>query len=137
VSAQIRRVQVPLLRDRPRGRRSPPRATTTRIAVSGRLMLPATAWPNAPVTVLVPRSAGPPRVATAMVKEGVFWVRFDGRDLRPGTVEVRYGGSASYLPATARAATVALQPRGEQSLRRDRTARAAKVLRRRVHRHEM
>jgi polysaccharide biosynthesis protein PslG len=137
VSAQIRRVQVPLLRDRPRGRRSPPRATTTRVAVSGRLMLPATAWPNAPVTVLVPRSAGPPRVATAMVKEGVFWVRFDGRDLRLGTVEVRYGGSASYLPATARAQTLALQPRGEQSLRRDRTARAAKVLRRGVHRHEM
>jgi hypothetical protein len=128
-------VRVPLLRDRPRGRRPAARSTVTRIAVSGKLMLPATAWPNAPVAVLVPRAAGPPRVGTAMVKEGVFWVRFDGRDLRPGTVEVRYGGSPSYLPLTARAQTVALQPRGEQTLRRDRAARAAKVLRRGVHRH--
>jgi hypothetical protein len=137
IAAQVRRVRVPVIRDRPHGRLAPARATMYRIAVSGKLLLPGTAWPSTPATVLLPTRGGLPRAARVVIKEGAFWARFEGRDRVPGPVEVRYPGSPSYLPVTARTSTVIarLQPRSEQALRRDRAARAAQVLRRRVDRH--
>jgi polysaccharide biosynthesis protein PslG len=76
------------------------RKLVNRIAVTGRLTLPGTAWPDAPITVLLPRVGAPPLVKTVIVKEGYFWARFEGRALTSGTVQVRYGGSTAYLPVT-------------------------------------
>jgi hypothetical protein len=36
-----------------------------------------------------------------LVKEGYFWARFDGRDLRSGTLEARYPGSDAYQALSA------------------------------------
>jgi hypothetical protein len=36
-----------------------------------------------------------------VVKEGIFWARFEGRDLRSGTLQARFAGSAGYQPLTA------------------------------------
>jgi hypothetical protein len=82
------------------------RKVVNRIAVTGRLVLPGTAWPNAPITVLLPRVGAPPRAVTVVVKEGYFWARFEGPALTSGTVEVRYGGSTAYLPVVATAQVV-------------------------------
>ena len=82
------------------------RKVVNRIAVTGRLVLPGTAWPNAPITVLLPRVGAPPRAVTVIVKEGYFWARFEGPALTSGTVEVRYGGSTAYLPVVATAQVV-------------------------------
>jgi hypothetical protein len=79
------------------------RKVVNRIAVTGRLTLPGSAWPNAPITVLLPRVGAPPLAKTVAVKEGYFWARFEGRSLTSGTVEIRYGGSSAYLPVTTRA----------------------------------
>jgi hypothetical protein len=77
------------------------RKLVNRIAVTGTLVLPGTAWPNAPITILLPRLGAPPRAVTVTVKEGYFWARFEGPALTSGTVEVRYGGSSAYLPVAA------------------------------------
>ena len=82
-------------------RKATKRKLVNRIAVTGRLALPGTAWPNAPITVLLPRHGSPPRAVTVMVKEGYFWARFEGPALTSGRVEVRYGGSIAYLPVVA------------------------------------
>jgi hypothetical protein len=74
------------------------RRTVNRVTVSGKLTLPGTAWPNAIITVLLPRRGAPPKTVPIVVKEGFFWARFDGRDLRSGTLEARYGGSDAYQP---------------------------------------
>jgi polysaccharide biosynthesis protein PslG len=71
-----------------------------RITVSGRLTLPGTAWPNSLITLRLPRRGQPPRTVTVPVKEGIFWARFEGRDLTSGTVEVSYAGSDAYQPLT-------------------------------------
>jgi len=54
------------------------RKLVNRIAVTGRLALPGSAWPNAPITVLLPRLGAPPLAKTVIVKEGYFWTRFEG-----------------------------------------------------------
>jgi hypothetical protein len=77
-----------------------------RITVSGRLTLPGTAWPNAVLTLRLPRKGYPPRTVLVPVKEGIFWARFEGRDLTSGTVEVSYGGSSAYHPLTSRVQVV-------------------------------
>jgi hypothetical protein len=77
------------------------RRTVGRITVTGRLTLPGTAWPNAIITVLLPRRGAPPKSVPVLVKEGYFWARFDGRDLRSGTLEARYPGSDAYQPLSA------------------------------------
>jgi hypothetical protein len=82
------------------------RKLVNRIAVTGRLLLPGTAWPDAPITVLLPRVGAPPRAVTVIVKEGYFWARFEGPALASGTVEVRYGGSTAYLPVVAKTQVV-------------------------------
>jgi GH35 family endo-1,4-beta-xylanase len=82
------------------------RKLVNRIAVTGRLVLPGTAWPDAPITVLLPRLGAPPRAVTVIVKEGYFWARFEGPALTSGTVEVRYGGSTAYLPVVAKTQVV-------------------------------
>lgn len=82
------------------------RKLVNRIAVTGRLALPASDWPNAPITVVLPRVGAPPLTKTVMVKEGYFWARFEGPALSTGTVEIRYGGSSAYLPVATRAQVV-------------------------------
>ncbi len=82
------------------------RKLVNRVAVTGRLVLPGTAWPDAPITVLLPRHGAPPKAVTVVVKEGYFWARFEGPALTSGTVEVRYGGSTAYLPVVAKAQVV-------------------------------
>jgi polysaccharide biosynthesis protein PslG len=77
------------------------RKLVNRIAVTGRLTLPGTAWPTASITVLLPRIGAPPLAKTVIVKEGYFWARFEGRALTSGTVQVQYGGSTAYLPVVA------------------------------------
>jgi polysaccharide biosynthesis protein PslG len=71
-----------------------------RIAVGGRLVLPGTNWPTALITLRLPRRGAPPRTVSVLVTEGVFWERFEGRDLTSGTVEVRWPGSDAYEPLT-------------------------------------
>jgi polysaccharide biosynthesis protein PslG len=77
------------------------RRTVNRIVVSGKLTLPGTSWPNAVITVLLPRRGAPPRSVPVVVKEGYFWARFEGPALRSGTLEARYGGSDAYQPLRA------------------------------------
>ena len=80
--------------------RSARRRTLYRITVSGRLSLPGTAWPNAVLTMLLPERDGSPRVVRVQVKEGIFWARFEGAGLRPGTLAASYPGSPLYRPLT-------------------------------------
>jgi hypothetical protein len=87
-------------------RKAVKRKLVNRVAVTGRLVLPGTAWPDAPITVLLPRHGAPPKAVTVIVKEGYFWARFEGPALTSGMVEVRYGGSTAYLPVVARAQVV-------------------------------
>lgn len=82
-------------------RKAVKRKLVNRIAVTGRLVLPGTAWPDAPITVLLPRVGAAPKAVTVIVKEGYFWARFEGPALTSGTVQVRYGGSTAYLPVVA------------------------------------
>ena len=60
------------------------RVKVNRITVSGRLTLPGTQWPNAVITVMLPRSGAAPKAVPVLVKEGYFWARFEGRALRSG-----------------------------------------------------
>lgn len=78
------------------------RRTVNRIVVSGKLTLPGTARPNALLTIMLPRRSRSPRAVVVVAKEGYFSGRFDGRALRSGTVEARYGGTSAYQPLTAR-----------------------------------
>jgi len=48
----------------------------------------------------LPRRGGPPRAVPVAVREGTFWARFAGRDLRAGTLQARYLGSDVYQPLT-------------------------------------
>jgi polysaccharide biosynthesis protein PslG len=82
-------------------RRSVKRIKVNRITVSGRLTLPGTQWPNTLLTVLLPRSGGRQKAVRVVVKEGLFWARFEGRDLRSGTLEARFAGLDGYQPLTA------------------------------------
>ena len=82
------------------------RRTVNRITVTGKLTLPGTAWPNAVITVLLPRRGAAPKPMPILVKEGYFWVRFEGRYLRSGTLEARYGGSDAYQPLTSQVQVV-------------------------------
>jgi hypothetical protein len=105
ISTKIKQARVPIARAAkrrraPARRRPPRRRTVNRITISGRLTLPGTAWPSAVMTVLLPRRGAPPRAATVVVKEGIFWARFEGPDLRSGTLEARYPGSDAYQPLT-------------------------------------
>jgi hypothetical protein len=77
------------------------RGKVNRITVSGRLTLPGTQWPNAVITVMLPRSGAAPKAVPILVKEGYFWARFEGPALRSGTLEARYAGSDAYQPLTA------------------------------------
>jgi polysaccharide biosynthesis protein PslG len=86
---------------RAKKRRAVKRIKVNRITVSGRLTLPGTQWPNTRLTVLLPRSGGRTRSVPVVVKEGIFWARFEGRDLRSGTLQARFAGSAEYQPLTA------------------------------------
>jgi hypothetical protein len=112
LSTKIKEARVPVARASKRSKRRPPkrrpqkrvpvkRITVKRITVSGRLTLPGTQWPNAVLTVMLPRRGAPPKAVPILVKEGYFWARFEGRDLRSGTLEARYAGSDSYQPLTA------------------------------------
>jgi hypothetical protein len=107
LSSWFRRARVRVARRargaRARGRRARTRRVVNRITVTGRLTLPGTPWPNALLTVLLPRRAGPPRPVTILVKEGYFWARFEGRLLTSGTLEARYPGSAEYKPLALQA----------------------------------
>ncbi len=78
------------------------RRTVNRIVVSGKLTLPGTPWPNALLSVQLPRRGGKTKQVTVMVREGYFWARFDGRDLQPGTVQASFLGAPGYAPATTR-----------------------------------
>jgi hypothetical protein len=49
---------------------------------------------------MLPRRGAPPKAVPILVKEGYFWARFEGRDLRSGTLEARYAGSGGYHPLT-------------------------------------
>jgi polysaccharide biosynthesis protein PslG len=91
---------------RRRVKRSRPPRLVNRITVSGRLTLPGTAWPNAVLTLRLPRKGYPPRTVLVPVKEGIFWARFEGRDLTSGTVDVSYGGSAAYHALTSQVQVV-------------------------------
>jgi hypothetical protein len=111
VSSWFRRARVRVAR-RARGargsrRRTRRRRVVNRITVSGKLTLPGTPWPNALLTLLLPRRQGPARPVTVLVKEGVFWTRFEGPQLRPGTLEARYPGSAEYKPLAIQAPVTA------------------------------
>jgi len=119
LSTKIREARVPVARaskrsDSKRGdskrrkakrrkakRRAAKRITVNRITISGRLTLPGTQWPNAVITVLLPRRGAPPKAVPITVKEGYFWARFEARNLRSGTLEARYTGSDVYQPLTA------------------------------------
>jgi hypothetical protein len=82
-------------------RRAVKHIKVNRITVSGRLTLPGMRWPTTRLTVLLPRSGGRTKAVPVVVKEGIFWARFEGRDLRSGTLEARFAGSAGYQPLTA------------------------------------
>jgi polysaccharide biosynthesis protein PslG len=71
-----------------------------RITVSGRLTLPGTPYPNAKLTMLLPRRGGQTKTVQVQVAEGYFWARFDGRDLTSGTLEARFPGAPGYQPLT-------------------------------------
>jgi hypothetical protein len=108
LSTRIKQARVPVARASAKRRKRPApkrRAvklrTVNRIVVSGKLTLPGTPWPNAVITVLLPRRGAPPKAVPVVVKEGFFWARFEGRYLRSGTLEARYGGSDAYQPLTA------------------------------------
>jgi hypothetical protein len=113
LSTKIRGARVPVTakaskrsKGRPPRRRAKKRAPVkrikvNRITVSGRLTLPGTQWPNTVLTVLLPRAGGKQKAVRVVVKEGLFWARFEGRDLRSGTLEARYAGSNGYQPLTA------------------------------------
>jgi len=83
-------------------RRARKRIRVNRITVSGRLTLPGTPYPNAKLTLLLPRRVGLPKVVRVQVAEGYFWARFDGRDLTSGTLEARFAGAPGYHPLTTR-----------------------------------
>jgi hypothetical protein len=106
--ARVKVVQTARASARPKHRkkRRVKRKLVNRIAVTGRLMLPGTAWPEAAITVLLPRHGAPPLAKKVIVKEGYFWARFEGRSLTSGKVQVRYGGSTAYLPVIARTQVV-------------------------------
>jgi hypothetical protein len=112
LNTRIKQARVPVARaSAKRPKRKPKRKrramrTVNRVVVSGKLTLPGTAWPNALITVLLPRRGAPPRAVPVVVKEGVFWARFEGRYLRSGTLEARYGGSDAYQPLTAQVQVV-------------------------------
>jgi hypothetical protein len=89
-----------------RVKRSRPPRLVNRITVSGRLTLPGTPWPNAVLALRLPRKGYPPRTVLVPVKEGIFWARFEGRDLTSGTVEVSYGGSSAYHAMTSQVQVV-------------------------------
>ena len=111
LSTKIREARVPVTakaskrnakpKRRPKQRRTVKRIKVNRITVSGRLTLPGTQWPSTRLTVLLPRSGGRTKAVPVVVKEGIFWARFEGRDLRSGTLEARFAGSAAYQPLTA------------------------------------
>ena len=86
---------------RAKQRRAVKHVKVNRITVSGRLTLPGTQWPNTRLTVLLPRSGGRTKAVPVVVKEGIFWARFEGRDLRSGTLEARFAGLDGYQPLTA------------------------------------
>jgi len=107
LSTKIRQARVPLARvsKRPGSKRRAKRSkrvTVHRIVVSGRLTLPGTPWPNATIFMLLPRRGKLPKPVRVGVKEGYFWARFEGRDLRSGILEARYAGSAGYQPLATR-----------------------------------
>jgi polysaccharide biosynthesis protein PslG len=81
-------------------KRAVKRISVNRITVSGRLTMPGTPWPNAVLTVMLPRRGAPPKAVPIFVKEGYFWARFEGGDLGSGTLEARYAGSEAYEPLT-------------------------------------
>ena len=58
------------------------------------------------LTVLLPRSGGRQKAVRVVVKEGLFWARFEGRDLRSGTLEARFAGSDGYQALTAQTQVV-------------------------------
>ena len=51
--------------------------------------------------MLLPAQRWADEGGAVVVKEGIFWARFEGRDLRSGTLEARFPGSAEYQPLTA------------------------------------
>ena len=107
LSTKIRSARVPLARvSKRRGSKrrvkKAKRVTVNRIVVSGRLTLPGTPWPNATIFMLLPRRGTLPKPVRVTVKEGYFWARFEGRDLRSGILEARYAGSAGYAPLASR-----------------------------------
>ena len=55
---------------------------------------------NDPVPVLLPERDGSPRLVRVLVKEGIFWARFEGAGLRAGTLSASYPGSPLYRPLT-------------------------------------
>jgi hypothetical protein len=81
-------------------RRAKKHIRVNRITVSGRLTLPGTPYPNAKLTMLLPRRGGLTKTVQVQVAEGYFWARFDGRDLTSGTLEARFPGAAGYQPLT-------------------------------------
>jgi hypothetical protein len=111
LSTKIREARVPVAakaskrsakpKRRAKKRRAVKHIKVNRITVSGRLTLPGTQWPSTRLTVLLPRSGGRTKAVPVVVKEGIFWARFEGRDLRSGTLEARFAGSDGYQPLTA------------------------------------
>jgi polysaccharide biosynthesis protein PslG len=102
-SGRVRATKRPPPKRKPAKRRRVKRSVVrvvNRITISGKLMLPGTAWPSAPLTVRLPRRVGPPLTRRIVAKEGIFWARFEGRDLASGPVVVTYGGDAAYHPLT-------------------------------------
>ena len=76
------------------------RRTLSRITISGKLTLPGSPPQYAVIIAWLPRRGGPPRAVPVAVREGTFWARFAGRDLRAGTLQARYLGSDVYQPLT-------------------------------------
>jgi hypothetical protein len=112
LSTKIRAARVPVARASKRRptkkhpskrhakKRAVKRITVHRITVSGRLTLPGTPWPNAVLTLMLPRRDAPPKAVPLLVTEGYFWARYEGPALRSGTLEARYPGSDAYQPLT-------------------------------------
>ena len=112
LSTKIREARVPVARASKRRptkkhpskrhakKRAVKRITVHRITVSGRLTLPGTPWPNAVLTLMLPRRDAPPKAVPLLVTEGYFWARYEGPALRSGTLEARYPGSDAYQPLT-------------------------------------
>jgi polysaccharide biosynthesis protein PslG len=111
LSTKIREARVPVTataskrsakpKRRAKKRRAVKHIMVNRITVSGRLTLPGTQWPSTRLTVLLPGSGGRTKAVPVVVKEGIFWARFEGRDLRSGTLEARFAGSDGYQALTA------------------------------------